>query len=206
MDEQIGTGIDLSEGAEKAPDPFEDIPANPNAGLEEGELPPGVQQGHLPGDNPSEEEPEPVAEEEEPTVLDEVEKVGAALEVPETEVEESEEPEKSAEEAEVEAEEEQVAKTEEAPVPAGVRGYVILREGAEPGEWIEAFDRPDPESDEPFVMMQRNGTAAVRKAYRMLSEGESDPQEYVLMPIPRKLFQPKRVAGRVHKQTAISVS
>lgn len=85
------------------------------------------------------------------------------------------------------------------------RGYVILRAGDEPGTWLEAFERPDGSKDDPFVLFQRNSTAALRKAYRLLSESDEEPQSYTLAAVPEKLWNPKPVAGRVHKQTAISV-
>lgn len=88
---------------------------------------------------------------------------------------------------------------------AATRGYVILRMGSETGEWNEAFERPDPDSEEPFVLESRNGTTALRSAYRLLSESEQEPQEYMLVCVPRNMWQVKKVAGRVHRQTAISV-
>jgi hypothetical protein len=88
---------------------------------------------------------------------------------------------------------------------ASVRGYVVLRAGENPGEWMEAFERPANNPDEPFVLEHRNGTTALRAAYRMLAEIEKEPQEFLLVCVPRKLWNPKLVQGRIHKQTAISI-
>lgn len=221
-----GTDIDLSEGNGAVEDPFADVPPDPLA--EEG-LPPGVSAGSLPGENPSEAEDggEPIVEPEEGEFLPdpEAETEGEDLEDPAPEepatgVEGSPaheaEHEAEAEEAKAEPEEKKKEtrrksrrsrkKKESSPAGASpIRGYVILMKGEAEGSWVEAFERPGPDRDRPFVVQQRNSTAALRKAYRLLSENEDEPQEFLLVSVPEKLWSPKLVAGRVHRQTAISV-
>ena len=237
--EQATSDVDL--GGEAADDPFKDVPPDP---LADGDLPPGVIQGSLPGDNPSEMEPEAEAGDpepepgefmEEPEERDDLipdEEEAPAAEVPDDKPDALAEPEAEPETHPQPEPETPVAgsgsgeKSADPPKPekpkaakrqskakkgkgkkqsSQTREYVILRKGVEPGEWREAFERPDPDSDEPFVLESRNGTTALRAAYRLLSEAESEPQEYLLICVPRNMWQIKKVAGRVHRQTAISV-
>lgn len=226
--------IDLGGGSPADPFAEENLPPDPL----EGELPPGVEQGSLGGDNPSEEPEEEVVpeeerdasqdEEEEPvgessTTGDDITSIPPedepeepepiAAEEPATGVpdspdgEKSASPEPAAGEPKPEPQKPKRKKSAKKAATPGIRGYVILRVGADPGDWTEAFERPDPDDDEPFVLEARNGTSALRKAYRMLSEADEAeaPQEYLLVPVPKKLWNPKLVKGRVHRQEAISV-
>lgn len=232
MDTPDTSAADIDLGGAPAEDPFaeENLPPDP---LADGELPPGVEQGSLAGDNPSEEpEEEVVPDEERDASQDEDEEPVAAVEEPEpptsppadepdpiaAEADEPDEPETPVAESE---DGEASALEPEPPKPPSkpksrkkaakatgksiTRGYVILRPGAEPGEWVEAFERPDPNEEAPFMVEARNSESAKRKAYRLLSEDLEGPQEYVLNPIPEKLWKPTRVSGRVHKQVAITV-
>lgn len=220
--------VDLSNGG--GDDPFAHVPPDP---LADPDLPPGVQPGSLPGDNPSELEPlaeegdEPLVEPTPEEILEEPEERDASPDEedypqgegpvvpdeqpePETPVAGSDPKEKAAvapepEEPKAPKRQRKAKKPKEKKATASSRGYVILREGSEPGVWQEAFERPDPQEEEPFVLDHRNGTTALRAAYRMLSEAEEKPQEYVLVCVPRKLWNVKKVRGRVHKQTAIQV-
>lgn len=199
-EERTGTEIDL--GGEQE-DPLD--------------LPPGVEYGELPGDNPSEMDPEErdasPDEEEYPAgeaALEEEaiaeadgasEEQGADLEigVPESDVETTPEAEAATSPPPKKTKSKKGKKGE-----TGIRGYVILRPSSgEVGKWEEVFERSNP--DEPFKIMQRSATLALRTAYRLLTEDEAEPQEYELLPIPEGLWKPKKVQGRVHKQTAISV-
>lgn len=82
------------------------------------------------------------------------------------------------------------------------RGYVIVV-GNGKGMWTEAF--PSEEVGKPFILKARNGTIALRRAYRKLTEEDDSPGDYTLVAMPEVYFRPKKVAGRVHRQTAISI-
>lgn len=195
--EQGSLGGDNPSELEPVPDvpaQVEELGAEVDAGPEEEPVPP-------PSLVPDEDEAAaPVAEEE--SVLPPEEP-----EVPETPVAESEPDVAPEDPPEVEkipaSRPKSKAKKPASKKDTAIRGYVILREGAEPGQWQEAFQRED--ADEPYVLEARNGTTALRAAYRMLAEAETEPQDYTLVCIPRKLWNVKKVTGRVHKQTAISV-
>lgn len=90
----------------------------------------------------------------------------------------------------------------------GRRGYVILRlnlvrtEGTVGGlgmpGWDEAFEREIPhgeEGSEPVTIDTRSGEMALRNAYRKLTENGEASME--LVAIPAKLFNPKKVEGKV---------
>lgn len=228
----VTSEVDL--GPDENSDPFAGVEADPladplvEAGVQQGslqgdnpsELEPVAEEDPGPEEEPEppslvpdEERPADVPDEDEAPVAEADEPEHEAPEDPETPVAETPPGEESAVEPEEPKAEKPKRKTRKSskkkdpdaePAPAK-RGYVILRAGAEPGIWQEAFERPNADSEEPFVLEHRNGTTALRAAYRMLSDAEKEPQDYVLVCVPRKLWNVKKVAGRVHKQTAISV-
>lgn len=204
--EEPGTGIDL--GGE-APGDAWDGAEDP---LAEGELPPGVELGELPGDNPSEEEEIPADPDDRDAAPDpdeeypqaeagEPDDVGVPAEPPE--VEEAELAEAKEVEEKPKRKGRKKGKGKKSSSNNGMRGYIILREGSRPGTWAEVFEREDP--DKPVTITQRNGKAALREAYRLLAAEESEPQSYKLLAIPETQWTLREVAGRVHKQTAISI-
>lgn len=89
----------------------------------------------------------------------------------------------------------------------GRRGYVILRlsdrtesvvDGPSYPIWVEAFQREIPlgeEGSEPVTIDTRSGEMALRNAYRQLTENGEASME--LVAIPAKLFNPKKVEGKV---------
>lgn len=161
-------------------------------------------------------EPEPAAEADEPDEEPEPE-----AETPVAETEEAQEappepePEPEAETPEPEA--------EEPKKPSGRRRrsspkkgkddreYVLLRR-TDKGKWEEAFG-PDAKGehlktgkkDVPTVVVARNGESALRRAYKLLVD-DDNPANMTLVATPAPYFRPKTVNGRVHKQTAISIS
>lgn len=248
-------------------DPFADVPADPTAGGEGEPLPPGVEQGTLAGDNPSQEHPteepeegeplppeDPVPAEEEPVEAPEEPTEPAAEVEPSPDPEDEEQPESPSEEVtplpdeepEVEAEQ---PETEPQPEPetevpdkeetTGAspsatedpepekpkrsrrrsspkkgkddREYVVLKQTGK-RTWEEAFAQDAKgehlktgKKDEPTVVVARNGESALRRAYKLLADHDN-PSNYVLVATPSPYFRPKKVDGRVHKQTAISIS
>jgi hypothetical protein len=89
----------------------------------------------------------------------------------------------------------------------GRRGYVVLRlserteavvDGTFYPIWVEAFEREIPIGDdgsEPVTIDTRSGEMALRNAYRKLTENGEATME--LVAIPAKLFNPKKVEGKV---------
>jgi hypothetical protein len=216
--EQPTSDVDL--GAEAPDDPFKEIPPDP---LADEDLPPGVLPGKLEGDNPSEEDEEPQADPgeflEEPDEPDDADEDPAPVEEPEPEPEaEPEEETPKAEEipepepdkpepkakpktkAKSKAKKSKPSKTKK---ENGPREYMILREGAEAGQWHEAF-QGEPVG-EPFFVEARNANLALKAAYELLSEAEQSPEEYMLICVPRSAWRVRKVAGQVRKQTSISI-
>lgn len=244
-------------------DPFADVPADVT-GAEE-PLPPGVEQGTLGGDNPSQEHPteepeegeplppeEPVPADEEPVEAPEEPTEPAAEVEPSPDPEDDEQPEPPSEEVvplpdeepEVEAEQpepepqpepetevegseakEKSAETSGQDKPdkpkrsrrsspkkgKDDREYVVLKQTGK-RTWEEAFAQDAKgdhlktgKKDEPTVVVARNGESALRRAYKLLADHDN-PSNYVLVATPSPYFRPKKVDGRVHKQTAISIS
>jgi hypothetical protein len=193
---------DLDLGGTPEEDPFD--------GVEPG-LPDGVEPGTLGGENPS--DPESLPDDPDPLADPAPEPTPESEPEPETPVEETAPPEEGGvpddsvgTEPESLPEEETPPATPPKPKATGGssgRPYVILKSGSGKGAWAEAFDRED--KDKPFQINARNTEAALRKAYRMLTENEEEPQSYTLVPIPASHFKPTPVRGRQMKQTAISV-
>lgn len=84
----------------------------------------------------------------------------------------------------------------------GPRDYVILMLSAHDPDagvhWVEAFPREVPiteEGSEPVTFSARSGELALRAAYRRLTDNSEG--SYTLVPVPAKLFKPRRVEGRV---------
>lgn len=115
---------------------------------------------------------------------------------PEADEPEADEPEAKPEaEAKPEVEDEPTAED-------GRRGYVILKGSEQQGVWEEAFPRKG-RSKKPATLQARNGSAALRAAYRKLTDdGEGD---FVLVAVPAKLFNPKPVSGERMGGIAIKV-
>lgn len=234
----------LATQPEPGEDPFAEIPGDPLLGEDGEELPPGVEQGQLGGENLSDEE-EAVAEPEPGEFLEDPEELPveedeeeyppeadvadvpeqedtpeAPVEEPPTTVEGSEE---AVEKAETEDEVEDGGTPDSEPDPEpespapdpepsdngtsseeGRRGYVILKAGEKQGVWEEAFPRTGRgKKSEPATLEARNGQAALRAAYRKLTDdGEGD---FVLVAVPAKLFNPKPVSGKPMGGIAIRV-
>jgi hypothetical protein len=89
----------------------------------------------------------------------------------------------------------------------GRRGYVVLRlsdrteavvDGTFYPIWVEAFEREIPIGEDgsvPVTIDTRSGEMALRNAYRKLTENGEASME--LVAIPAKLFNPKKVEGKV---------
>lgn len=93
----------------------------------------------------------------------------------------------------------------------GRRGYVILKlsdatyQSSGGPIWEEAFEREIPigeEGSEPVVIDSRSAEMALRLAYRQLTDnGEGS---FDLVPVPVKLFRPRKVEGKV-PETALAI-
>lgn len=203
-------GVDLTEeqvAADALPDPeTETTEEEPEPVLPEPTLPEVEPEPVELGDTPEEpvEEPQELGQPEPtPTEGEWVEEFDPAAEAapePATEVEGTETAEEPpAEEPKAEKPKKPRKKASKKKAKGGPddREYVILvKGGPNEGVWEQ--------QDE--TVKARNGNIALRRAYRLLTEDSDAAGEFTIVATPVGYFRPKTVNGRVHKQTAITIS